>query len=282
MVAIRDTTESSGTSCSLKPTKLPRGEVVSVDGVAIPHHAIAREVQNHPAAKPVDAWKAAARALVVRELLLQEARRRAIQPVVMSDEDGRRETADEAVIRQLVEQEVTTPEPDEATCSRYYEQNRQRFRSSDLYAVRHILFAAPPTDEAARTSARLRAEAVIADVAASPGSFAAYAETQSACPSRAMGGNLGQISRGQTVPEFEAALSSAPVGTVCPTPIETRYGLHVVLVEQRIEGQQLPFSVAHARIAEWLAEKARHTAIHQYITMLADRATITGIEFTSH
>jgi hypothetical protein len=29
----------------------------------------------------------------------------------------------------LIEQEVTTPEPDEATCRRYYEHNRRRFRS---------------------------------------------------------------------------------------------------------------------------------------------------------
>ena len=43
--------------------------------------AIARETQNHPAAKPIDAWLAAARALVVRELLLQEARRLGIEAV---------------------------------------------------------------------------------------------------------------------------------------------------------------------------------------------------------
>ena len=35
---------------------------------------IAREVQHHPAEKPILAWQAAARALVVRELLLQESR----------------------------------------------------------------------------------------------------------------------------------------------------------------------------------------------------------------
>src|SRR5690606_4297524 len=48
---------------------------VSVNGVAIPHDAISREAQNHPAPTPLDAWKAAARALIVRELLLAEARR---------------------------------------------------------------------------------------------------------------------------------------------------------------------------------------------------------------
>src|SRR5512143_4313507 len=40
---------------------------VSVNGVVIPRDAIAREVQNHPSSKPIEAWQSAARALVIRE-----------------------------------------------------------------------------------------------------------------------------------------------------------------------------------------------------------------------
>ncbi len=45
-------------------------------------------------------------------------------------------------MRALLEQEVVTPEPDEAACRRYYEQNRRRFRSHPIYAAAHILVAA--------------------------------------------------------------------------------------------------------------------------------------------
>ena len=60
---------------------------VTVGGKSIPSAAISREMQNHEAATPLEAWQAAARALVVREMLLQEARRLGIeaQPI-----DGRR------------------------------------------------------------------------------------------------------------------------------------------------------------------------------------------------
>jgi hypothetical protein len=102
---------------------------VSVNGVVIPRDMIAREVQHHPASKPVEAWLSAARALVVRELLLQQARRVGIAASPLSDEHGRRETDEDALIRQLIEREVKTPEPDEEICRRYYEQNRRRFRS---------------------------------------------------------------------------------------------------------------------------------------------------------
>jgi peptidyl-prolyl cis-trans isomerase C len=102
---------------------------VSVNGIVIPRDMIAREVQHHPASKPVEAWLSAARALVVHELLLQQARRIGIAASPLSDEHGRRETEEDALIRQLVESEVRTPEPDKETCQRYYEQRKRLFRS---------------------------------------------------------------------------------------------------------------------------------------------------------
>src|SRR5690606_38511710 len=95
--------------------------LVSVNGVVVPRDAIAREVQQHPAPTPLAAWKEAARALAVRELLLQEARRLDVSGEPLSDGEGRRETDEEAAIRLLVEREVVVPEPDEAACRRYYE-----------------------------------------------------------------------------------------------------------------------------------------------------------------
>ena len=136
MTTIHDTIAAADATCGVKPANPPRAKPITVNGVTIPRQAIARETQNHPAAKPIEAWMAAARALVVRELLLQEARNLAIEPLAIADEEGRRETDEEALVRQLVERAVTTPEPDDATCLRVYQQNRQRLRSADLFAVR--------------------------------------------------------------------------------------------------------------------------------------------------
>jgi peptidyl-prolyl cis-trans isomerase C len=105
------------------------------------------------------------------------------------------------------------------------------------------------------------------------------AKAESACPSGKTGGNLGQIGPGQTVPEFEQALASLPVGEIAPAPIESRYGFHIVVLDRRIEGRALPFEMVHPRIATWLDEKVRRVAIRQYITILAGRAEITGISF---
>lgn len=268
--------------CNVKPVLSTKPKTVSVNGVAIARAAIARETQNHPAAKPIEAWQAAARALVVRELLLQEARRLGMTPDPATDDDGRRETEEEALVRGLVEREVKTPEAETEACRRYFAFNRERFRTPDLFEVRHILLAAAPQDAKGRVEAAARAEAIIAEIRKEPGAFAAIAAAVSACPSGTTGGSLGQIGPGQTVAEFEAALGTLPVGEVAPEPVETRYGFHVVLVDRRIPGRELPFEIVQPRIAAWLGDRVRHAAIRQYIGILAGRAEIAGIDLAAH
>ena len=268
--------------CTIKRVIATKQKAVSVNGAVISRAAISRETQNHPASKPIEAWLAAARALVVRELLLQEARRVGIAPIPLEDAEGRRETDDEALVRALVAREVVTPEADEAACRRYYEMNRQRFRSADLCEVRHILLAAAPEDTNKREEARRRADAIIAALQNNPSLFSAMAEAELACPSGKTGGNLGQISPGQTVPEFEQALKLLPVGEAAAEPVETRYGFHVVLLDRRIAGREMPFEIVCERIAGWLNEKVRRVAIRQYIAILAGHAEISGVDIDSN
>jgi peptidyl-prolyl cis-trans isomerase C len=269
-------------SCSLQQlTGLERPRRVSVNGVAIAREDIARETQNHPADKPLAAWQAAARALVVRELLLQEAQRLQIVAEPLADAEGRRETEPEAQIRQLIAGQVQTPQADEDACRRYYQSNRKRFRSPDLFEARHILLAAAPNDAKGRAEGREQAKQIIDELKRDPSRFAALAEALSACPSSKVGGSLGQIGPGQTVPEFERALSAIASGEVAADPVETRYGIHVVVVDRRIEGRELPFEQVRERIAEWLTEKVRRTAIAQYLSILAGRAAIEGVEIAA-
>lgn len=265
-------------SCSAKSVLAGAARTtVSVNGVVIPHDLISREVQHHPAPTPVEAWAAAARALVVRELLLQEARRKGLSPEPLRDEKGRRETDDEALIRALVEQEVVTPEPDEETCRRYYRQNHALFRSRDLFEASHILLAAHPEDAAARDAARHTAAELITQLRASPQIFEKLAEIHSACPSGKSGGNLGQIGPGDTTPEFEQALYRLSPGEMTQEPVESRYGFHIIRLDRRIDGRELPFELVRDRIAGYLAERSRRTAIAQYVARLAAMGDVSGV-----
>jgi peptidyl-prolyl cis-trans isomerase C len=264
-------------NCALQGPQFPQPKVISVNGAVITRATIAREVQHHPASRPIDAWQAAARALVVRELLLQEARRLAIAAEPRSDGAGRRETAEEALIRALYEREVTTPEPDPDACRRYYERNRKAFRSATLYEAAHILFAARRDQPRAFEEARTVAKAVLAELAQAPHRFGELARRHSACPSAAQGGNLGQITAGQTTPEFEQALTALAPGATSPAPVATRYGLHIIRLDRRIEGRELPFERVADRIADYLRDSVARRATAQYLARLVSRAEITGI-----
>lgn len=265
-------------NCSVH-TNIPTGKPapVVVNGKTIARDAIVREMQYHRAEKPIVAWQTAARALVIRELLLQRADRLGIVAEPRTDETERRETDEEAVLRALVESEVRTPEPDAEVCRRYYERNLARFRSADIYEASHILFPAPEDDRSAREKARADAEAVLSALAERPESFAAFARAYSRCPSAAQGGNLGQITSGQTTKEFERALALMQPGETASQPVETRFGFHVVRLDRKLPGQVIPFEAVASRIAEYLSDAVRRRASAQYIARLVSSAQISGI-----
>jgi peptidyl-prolyl cis-trans isomerase C len=267
-------------SCSIKTSLAGQRTKASVNGVVVPHDLISREVQNHPAKSPIAGWTEAARALAVRELLLQEARRLGVAAEPATDEDGRRETDEEAMIRALVAREVATPEPDADTCRRYYEQNRRRFRSPDIFEAAHILIAAPRQDAPRFEAARRKAREILAELSRAPEHFAELARARSDCPSRESGGNLGQITPGSTVPEFEAALQKLATGAIASEPVESRFGCHVVRLERRIEGRELPFELVAQRIADYLRDRVQRTATAQYLQVLAGKADVQGVELT--
>ena len=251
---------------------------VMVNGVTIPHDLISREAQNHPAPTPIGTWTAAARALAVRELLLQEARRLDLRPAPVADTEGRRETDEEALIRSLIDAQVATPSPDAGSCRRYYERNRARFRSADIYEASHILIAARREQPEAFMAARERATALLSRLLQIPALFGKLAVAYSDCPSAASGGNLGQLTAGATTPEFEKALLALKPGETSAAPVETRYGFHIIRLERHIRGRDLLFEAVRERIGEYLIERSRRMAIAQYVAGLASRARVSGVD----
>lgn len=262
------------------PKARPVLDAVSVNGVAIGESDILAEAQNHPAENPGAALAGAARALVVRQLLLQRARALGILAAPQADGDGRRETGEDAAIRLLIEREVCAPSASEEECRRFYHNNREKFRSAPIFEASHILLAADPDDEAQRAARRREAERLAAVIVEHPGEFATMARTHSACSSAATGGNLGQLTRGSTVAEFERALQRMEEGEITLSPVESRFGFHIIRLDRRIDGEQLPFDLVGTRIAGWLEASAWSKAVSQFIAVLAADATITGIDVT--
>jgi peptidyl-prolyl cis-trans isomerase C len=182
----------------------------------------------------------------------------------------------DAAIERMLEREVTTPEPTDAECWQYYSANAKRFISGELVAVRHILFQVTPG--APVNALRARAESTLMELLKAPERFEALARECSNCPTAQHGGNLGQIQRGETVPEFERALFEGTWTGVYGQLVKTRYGFHVVAVDRRAAGQQVPFEAVRQTIAERLRARVQRRALEQYIRVLAGQADVRGVD----
>ncbi len=62
--------------------------------------------------------------------------------------------------------------------------------------------------------------------------FAEVAKQYSKCPSGKQGGELGEFSRGQMVPEFDKVVFEKEVGQV-HGPVKTQFGYHLVEITKR-------------------------------------------------
>jgi peptidyl-prolyl cis-trans isomerase C len=251
--------------------------VVRLNGVTLPPQMIAAEAQHHPARTPAAAFEAAARALIVRTLLLEEAARLGLDAEPEEIGGGKRELPDEARIRHLLDCRVPIPDVAEAECLAYYEQHRACFRSPELVEVSHILFAAAPGDAGALAKAQKAAADALAALDMNPGLFESLARDRSDCGSKSAGGRLGQLSPGETVAEFEAALVTLQPGEIAAAPVKSRFGVHIVRLDARMPGQPLPFSYVRGKIAAFLIERAWRQAAALFIARLVNAAEIEGV-----
>lgn len=116
------------------------------------------------------------------------------------------------------------------------EQIRQYFDSlpnkpsrPELVGFRQIIVT-PEATPAAKAAAKARADSVRAEIARGA-SFEEVAKRESMDGSAQLGGDLGWIRRGKTVPEFERWIFSLPPGQLSPV-VETSFGYHVIRVDR--------------------------------------------------
>jgi peptidyl-prolyl cis-trans isomerase C len=197
----------------------------------------------------------------IRDLLIQTAQARGFLAPAHTDAQA------EAAIEQLLDAAVATPEPTDEACSRYYALHPEAFRSGDLVFARHILLAVTPGAPVALI--RAHAEKVLDAARAHPDRFAALAQAHSNCPSGQHGGALGQLGRGECVPEFERALFEGRALGVMPRLVNTRFGFHVVAVDQRVPGEAVPYAAVREQIAARLYAQVQEKALQQYVRVLA-------------
>ncbi len=254
-----------------KPT---RQVVARVGGVEIDSHQVGAEVQYHPAPSFAAAAEEATRALIVRELMLQWALSRGLL-----DQRGD-ERQEQAAIESVMQSHVPVPAVTMAQARDFYHEHRQRFLGPELYDASHILV--PPAEsgsaEGEVASGEVLAQQLLERATSEPHRFERLAERHSICPSAAQGGRLGQVSVGETAPEFEAALRELEPGEIAPRVIKTKHGYHVVRLNHRAAAQALPFEAVVDRIRIYLRDGAWRKALREFVLELAERFGVEGFD----
>lgn len=128
-----------------------------------------------------------------------------------------------------------------------YQDSIDSFRTPERVRVRHILIKTQgkPKEEAPKLKAK--AEELLKEIK-SGADFAELAKKNSEDPGSAVkGGELGFITRGQTVPNFEKAAFSLRPGETSGV-IETEYGYHIIQVEEKQEAHTETFAEAQPQL----------------------------------
>ncbi|WP_291994202.1 peptidylprolyl isomerase [Candidatus Accumulibacter sp. ACC003] len=194
--------------------------------------------------------------------------------------DGVISEAASDAIEALLERELASPEPSEEACRRHHAAHEAAYRSGERVRARHILFAVTPGVDVA--ALRQRAEATLLDVRCHDGraneGFANAARQWSNCPSGAEGGELGWLETGDCAPEFARELFAQVGVGVLPLLVHSRFGLHVVEVQERQAGVAQSFEAVRGAVANSLRQQSFITALRQYVRLLAGAATVEGVD----
>ena len=125
-----------------------------------------------------------------------------------------------------LEKSINLPEQDIKT---YYEQNLQRLAGQEQRRASHILInAAKDAPAAEREKARLKADALLADLRKEPKAFADIARKNSQDPgSASKGGDLDFFAKGAMVKAFEDAAFALKKGEISSV-VESEFGFHII------------------------------------------------------
>ncbi|MFW5957709.1 MAG: SurA N-terminal domain-containing protein [Desulfosalsimonas sp.] len=144
--------------------------------------------------------------------------------------------------------------------SDYYDSNRSEFTEPETVEARHILLEVPQ-DADTETEEKTRKKALeIIEKAESDEDFSELARRFSEDQTAEEGGYLGTLEKGDTVKEFSEAAFSLEPGEISK-PVRTKFGWHIIKIEDRTEESVRPLAEVKGKIREKLGmEKATDLA----------------------
>jgi parvulin-like peptidyl-prolyl isomerase len=153
-----------------------------------------------------------------------------------------------------------------------YNREKETYRLPERAHLREVVVL-KPEDPMKVEEARQRAIEV-GEAARKPDTdFANLASTMSESGTRDKGGDLGEIGKGDLVPELDKAVFTAAPGTILG-PLETKSAWHIIRVEQRLPSEVPAFESIKDRLRRDASEETFQRDYKTYIETLRKDAYI--------
>jgi peptidyl-prolyl cis-trans isomerase D len=150
---------------------------------------------------------------------------------------------------------------------RIYQSEPDRFRTPERVKVRHILLKTTEQSEEEKAKIKAKAEDLLKQLK-NGADFAALAKAHSEdAGTKENGGDLGWITRGQTVENFEKTAFALKPNELSGV-ITTEYGYHILQVLEKEPARLRPFEEVKAE----LAEEQKKQRLYDRMQELADQA----------
>jgi peptidyl-prolyl cis-trans isomerase D len=149
----------------------------------------------------------------------------------------------------------------------------ERYSEPEEVHVRHILLAvAAGADDKQRDEVRARAAAVLERLQKGEDFAAVAKEVSEDTANKEQGGDLGFIRRGRTEEAFENAAFGLQPGELSAV-VETRFGFHVIKMDERKAAREKPLAEVRDEIARNLSEERAHAAARDAAFVDAEKAS---------
>jgi peptidyl-prolyl cis-trans isomerase C len=181
--------------------------------------------------------------------------------------------------RQSVQQMISTDLAPQVAVGKeeieaFYTDNLDQMTLPEQRRAKHILVKLAGDDEAARKVAVEKIHA-IQEQLRGDADFDTLAREYSEAPSAPQGGDLGFFGRGQMVPAFENAAFALQPGETSDV-VETRFGFHVIRLEEIREAQTVSVTLASERISAYLKQAKLQEAVEDLVQDLRASAQIVN------
>ena len=159
--------------------------------------------------------------------------------------------------------------PTDADVQGYYDTNRTRYTERVTLRASHILLATEGKDLA---EVQTQAAAIVAE-ARGGADFAELARQYSQDEStKEIGGDLGLITPGQMVPEFERAAYALEQGEVSE-PVTSLFGVHIITATEKTGGTSQLLDEVRESIVDLLKQEYAESRATSYAQAMADDIT---------